>query len=78
MKDKQNEQNGKPEISDQLESKRRSRAKYDAANTRHFGLKLNVKTEADILEMLDKQERYGTYIKKLIRKDIADQKAKEQ
>lgn len=45
--------------------------KYDKQNTRHYGMKLNIKTDADIVEMLDRQPSFQTYIKSLIRADIA-------
>ena len=53
---------------------RRAVAKYDAANTKHFGLKLNIGTDAEIIAKLEKvrKEPGGIqgYIKALIRKDI--------
>ena len=48
----------------------RIQAKYDAANTTRIALKLNNKTDADILERLDAVESKQGYIKKLIRDDI--------
>ena len=44
--------------------------RYDAENTRQVKLKLNVKTDADVLEQLDRQENVQGYIKKLIREDM--------
>ncbi len=56
------------------EAKRRASRKYDDANTRQLHLKLNIKTDADILAQLDRQDSMQGYIKELIRKDInADQ-----
>lgn len=56
----------------------RANAKYDAANTKQFGLKLNLTTDADIIERLEQVSTMGGgkqgYIKALIRKDIAAQK----
>ena len=49
-------------------------AKYDAANVKHYGLKLNKKTDADIIEWLDSQENKQSYLKELIRADIAKNK----
>lgn len=46
-------------------------ARYDSSNTRHFHLKYNLKTDADILAHLDKQTSIQGYIKSLIRADIA-------
>ena len=45
-------------------------AKYDAKNTIQVKMKLNKKTDADILERLDNVESKQGYIKKLIRDDI--------
>lgn len=45
-------------------------AKWDAENTKQIKLKLNIRTDADILEHLDKQESRQGYIKALIRADI--------
>lgn len=43
---------------------------WDAKNTTYMSLKLNNKTDADILRHLDKQASKQGYIKALIRKDI--------
>lgn len=48
--------------------------KYDKKNTRDIRLKLNKKTDADILEKLDSVENKQGYIKDLIRKDIENSK----
>ena len=54
------------------EAKRRAIQKYDASHTRQIHLKLNMKTDADILEHLDQQENVQGYIKDLIREDMKD------
>lgn len=46
------------------------RARYDAAHTRKIILKLNRRTDADILRKLDVQPNKQGYIKQLIRADI--------
>ena len=46
-------------------------AKYDRVNTVRIGLKLNKKTDADILEKLEGVENKQGYIKDLIRADIS-------
>ena len=46
---------------------------WDAKNTTYVSLKLNKKTDADILERLDQQKSKQGYIKGLIRKDIGKQ-----
>ena len=45
--------------------------KYDKANTiRICGLKLNLKTDTDIIQMLKSKTNKLGYIKELIKKDI--------
>ena len=46
-------------------------ARYDAANTLQIALKLNKKTDADILKRLEAVGNKQGYIKDLIRADIA-------
>lgn len=48
----------------------RAAAKYDAENTVQVRMKLNRKTDADILTWLEKQENKQGYIKTLIRADM--------
>lgn len=48
--------------------------KYDKENTKSVLLKLNKKTDADIIEMLDAAPSKMGYIKSLIRQDIEAQK----
>lgn len=50
--------------------KYQAQAKYDAANTKQIRLKLNTKTDADILKRLESVDNKQGYIKELIRKDI--------
>lgn len=45
-------------------------ARYDAKNTRRIYIKLNLKTDADILDHLDQQGNTQGYIKELIRQDM--------
>ena len=45
-------------------------AKYDAANTKSFLLKLNRKTDADIIAFLEQQPNKLSYMKKIIRDDM--------
>ena len=52
------------------EKMKASNAKWDAANTRQIKLKLNRRTDADILSKLDSVENTQGYIKGLIREDI--------
>ena len=52
------------------EAQRRAVKKYDAANTVQFHLKLNVNTDAAIIEKLKSVEKVQTYLKELIAADI--------
>lgn len=45
--------------------------RYDAAHTRQVKLKLNLKTDADILKRLDAEPNTQGYIKRVVREDIA-------
>lgn len=51
--------------------KYKSQERYDATNTKQIRLKLNLKTDADILEKLSEVDNMQGYIKSLIRADIA-------
>ena len=48
-----------------------ARARYDRANTTQVKLKLNLKTDADILAKLQEEPSMQGYIKRLIRDDLA-------
>lgn len=52
------------------EAQRRAVAKYDAKNTKTFAIKLNRKTDADLLAKLESVGSVQGYLKELIRKDI--------
>ena len=52
------------------EAQRRAGKKYDAKNTRQIMMKLNLKTDADILRWLDAQPNKQGAIKAAIRKEI--------
>lgn len=56
---------------DKKNRRRIQQATYDKAHTRQVILKLNIGTDADILEALDAQANKQGYIKSLIRADIA-------
>lgn len=51
-------------------SKYKSQDKYDAENTTKIGIKLNQKTEKDIIDWISKQGQKQTAIKELIREEI--------
>ena len=55
-------------------AKKRANAKYDAAHTKQVSMKLNLETDADIIERLESVPAMQTYIKELIRADIGRKK----
>lgn len=56
------------------EAKKRSKARFDKLNTKHFGMKLNLRTDQDIMARFEEVGSVQTYIKRLIREDIAREK----
>lgn len=52
------------------EAQKKASARYDAKNTKALYLKFNLKTDADILEWLEKVGNKQGYIKDLIRRNI--------
>lgn len=52
--------------------------RYDKANTTQFKMKLNTKTDADILEYLDTLENKQGKVKQLIRDEIERNNANEK
>ena len=48
----------------------RANAKYNKENTRNVVLHLNITTDKDILEHLERKDNKTGYIKELIRADI--------
>ena len=52
------------------QAQKRAQARYDKRNTRHINLKLNLRTDADVLEKLQKVASMQGYIKAVIRADI--------
>lgn len=48
----------------------RALKKYDKANTKQVHLKLNKRTDADVLNRLQQVGSKQTYIKRLIREDM--------
>ena len=52
------------------DAQKRAVRRYDDKATRQIRLKLNLKTDADILERLSKVDNMQGYIKHLIREDI--------
>lgn len=60
------------------ESHVKAAMKYDKENTKQVALKLNLKTDKDILDALGKSENVQGYIKKLIRTDFEIKKYKKE
>ena len=52
------------------EARRRAVRKYQAANTELLQIRLNFRTDQDILAKLAAEESMSGYVKKLIRDDI--------
>ena len=52
------------------DAQKRAVAKYDAENTVQIKLKLNTRTDADIIQRLSEVDNKQGYIKGLIREDI--------
>ena len=52
------------------EAQRKAIKKYDLANTRQIHLKLNKKTDAEMIAWLDQKDNVQGYIKDLIRCDM--------
>ena len=53
------------------EAQKKAVSKYDSNNTIQIHLKLNNKTDADIIAALDHQKSKQGYIKNLIRRDLS-------
>ena len=54
------------------DAQRKASKKYDAKNTMQIKLKLNLKTDLDIIEKLKTEENKQGYIKNLIRQDLRE------
>lgn len=55
-----------------MNKKTTAKERYDAKTAVYISLKLNKKTDADILKKLDEADNKQGYIKRLIRKDIKE------
>ena len=60
------------------EAQLRAGAKYDRENTKAVMLKLNKKTDADVLEALQRSGNVQGYIKGLIREDLKKRSGENQ
>ena len=61
-------------MSPMTQAKKRANEKYDKANTKQFRMKLNINTDADILDRLASVPNKQGYVKALIRADIENNK----
>ena len=52
------------------EAQRKANAKYDAANTVQYAIKLNKTTDAEIIQRLEEVGNRQGYIKRLILEDL--------
>lgn len=52
------------------EARRRAEKKYQAENTKLLQIRLNFRTDQDILDKLSAEKSMSGYVKKLIRNDI--------
>ena len=52
------------------EAQRKAQRRYDAKNTVQVHIKLNLRTDKDVLEKLDEVPSKQGYIKRLIREDL--------
>ena len=53
-------------------------ARYEKENIRQIRLKINRKTEPELLEWIEKQENIQGYIKRLILEDMEREKEKDR
>ena len=53
------------------EAQRKAQRRYDAKNTKQVHIKLNLRTDKDVLARLDEVQSKQGYIKRLIRDDLA-------
>lgn len=58
----------------QKNSRRQAKRRYDELNTIQVKLKLNIKTDKDIIEELERSGNKQGYIKRLIREDLQNKK----
>lgn len=52
------------------DAQKKAAAKYEAEKTKQIKLKLNKRTDADILDKLEAEDNVQGYIKRLIRADL--------
>lgn len=59
------------------ESRKKASVKYDATHTKQVKLKLNLRTDSDIIDKLESVTNIQGYIKALIREDIEQRENRE-
>ena len=59
------------------EAQKRAILKYDMKNTKQYHLKLNINTDQDIINRLERVDSIQGYIKALIRSDIQKNRSEE-
>lgn len=52
------------------DAKRKAIKKFDATHTKQYHLKLNVNTDADLIECLEQQKNVQGFLKQLIREHL--------
>lgn len=52
------------------EAQKRASQKYDAENTKQYKVKLNKRTDEDIMNQIKRLTTFQGYIKELVRKDM--------
>lgn len=57
-------------MSPMTEAMKKAQKKYNATHTKMYSFKLNVKTDADLIERISEVGGVQGYIKRLIREDI--------
>lgn len=58
------------------ESQKKASKKYSRKNTKRYAIELNIKTDSDIIKVLDSVSNKQGYIKELIKKDIYKEEKK--
>lgn len=51
-----------------------AKKRWDRENTKQFKMRLNLRTDSDIIEQLENQESIQGYLKRLIRNDMKEEK----
>lgn len=60
------------------EAKKKSKARFDSQNTLHFGIKLNKRTDKEIIELLQSVESKQGLIRDALRREVERRKGNEE